>query len=402
MTGRAARIALPVHESAWAYDAGRRLALVTPAAARGARARALRAAGDTGGRRGGTRRGAGVTAVELSDGAARALRRAGPPVRLLRSLPARIARRSTCWPRSRTGRAAASTSCSASWPAISPSRTLASRSIAASAAAPARPPARPACTTESCSRSHATAARRRPRCRCAHCSRSSSAHVYWRFMLRAGRPLAGLMPGAAGRSGKSLDSHASVTWERRRPGGPPAVVLRGCVMREAFAGAQQAAVDSLAAAGYDVVAGPEQGCCGALHLHNGELTPVRACARPCFRACPTAPSWSRPPPAAAPPCASTTSACSISARHSYGRPARRREAEAAPWPCSTPAICCMPRACARRRASCCAAPATSRWSSRAPGAAAAPPACTRSRSRSSRSSSRAAASRRSAPAAHAS
>jgi FAD/FMN-containing dehydrogenase len=32
MSGRDARIALPEHEGAWAYDAGRRLALVTPAA----------------------------------------------------------------------------------------------------------------------------------------------------------------------------------------------------------------------------------------------------------------------------------------------------------------------------------------------------------------------------------
>jgi FAD/FMN-containing dehydrogenase len=32
MTGRVARTALPTHESAWAYDAGRRLALVSPAA----------------------------------------------------------------------------------------------------------------------------------------------------------------------------------------------------------------------------------------------------------------------------------------------------------------------------------------------------------------------------------
>jgi glycolate oxidase iron-sulfur subunit len=89
--------------------------------------------------------------------------------------------------------------------------------------------------------------------------------------MRAGRPLARFLPGTAGRSGRSLDAHATVTWERRRSGGPAAVVLRGCVMREAFAGVQQAAVDSLAAAGYDVIAGPEQGCCGALHLHNGEL-----------------------------------------------------------------------------------------------------------------------------------
>jgi glycolate oxidase iron-sulfur subunit len=92
------------------------------------------------------------------------------------------------------------------------------------------------------------------------------------LLMRAGRPLAGLLPGPAARNAESLDAHAEVTWERRQPGGPPAVVLRGCVMREAFAGAQQAAVDSLAEAGYDVLAGPEQGCCGALHLHNGELT----------------------------------------------------------------------------------------------------------------------------------
>jgi glycolate oxidase iron-sulfur subunit len=89
--------------------------------------------------------------------------------------------------------------------------------------------------------------------------------------LRTGRLLSGLIPGAAGRSAKSLDAPKHVNWEQRRPGAQPAVVLRGCVMRDAFAGVQQAAVDALAAAGYDVVAGPEQGCCGALHLHNGQL-----------------------------------------------------------------------------------------------------------------------------------
>jgi glycolate oxidase iron-sulfur subunit len=89
--------------------------------------------------------------------------------------------------------------------------------------------------------------------------------------LRAGRPLARFVPGAAGRSGLGLDEHEDINWECRNPGGPPAVVLRGCVMREAFGTAQQAAVDALGAAGYDVITGPEQGCCGALHLHNGEL-----------------------------------------------------------------------------------------------------------------------------------
>jgi glycolate oxidase iron-sulfur subunit len=42
-------------------------------------------------------------------------------------------------------------------------------------------------------------------------------------------------------------------------------------MQHAFAPAQQAAVDLLAICGYDIVAAPGQGCCGALHLHNGEL-----------------------------------------------------------------------------------------------------------------------------------
>jgi glycolate oxidase iron-sulfur subunit len=90
--------------------------------------------------------------------------------------------------------------------------------------------------------------------------------------LRAGRPLARFVPGAAGRSGRALEGHEAIRWEHRTPGGPTAVVLRGCVMREAFGAAQQAAVDALGAAGYDVVAGPDQGCCGALHLHNGELS----------------------------------------------------------------------------------------------------------------------------------
>jgi glycolate oxidase iron-sulfur subunit len=90
-------------------------------------------------------------------------------------------------------------------------------------------------------------------------------------VLRAGRPLAALAPGALGAMGRATDRPRKVGWERRRPGAPRAAVLRGCVMQHAFAPAQQAAVDLLAACGYDVVGTPGQGCCGALHLHNGEL-----------------------------------------------------------------------------------------------------------------------------------
>jgi glycolate oxidase iron-sulfur subunit len=89
--------------------------------------------------------------------------------------------------------------------------------------------------------------------------------------VRAGRPFARLVPGALGAMGRATERPHRIDWERRRPGAPRAAVLRGCVMQHAFAPAQQAAVDLLSICGYDVVAAPGQGCCGALHLHNGEL-----------------------------------------------------------------------------------------------------------------------------------
>jgi glycolate oxidase iron-sulfur subunit len=90
-------------------------------------------------------------------------------------------------------------------------------------------------------------------------------------LVRAGRPFASLAPGALGAMGRSTDRPRRIVWERRPAGAPRAAVLQGCVMQHAFSPAQQAAVDLLAACGYDVVATARQGCCGALHLHNGEL-----------------------------------------------------------------------------------------------------------------------------------
>jgi glycolate oxidase iron-sulfur subunit len=89
--------------------------------------------------------------------------------------------------------------------------------------------------------------------------------------VRAGRPFARFVPGALGAMGRATEPPRRVDWERRRRGAPRAAVLRGCVMQHAFAPAQQAAVDLLARCGYDVLGAPGQGCCGALHLHNGEL-----------------------------------------------------------------------------------------------------------------------------------
>ena len=45
----------------------------------------------------------------------------------------------------------------------------------------------------------------------------------------------------------------------------------GCLMSQVFAGVQRASVRLLAANGFDVVVPREQGCCGALHAHAGDL-----------------------------------------------------------------------------------------------------------------------------------
>lgn len=55
--------------------------------------------------------------------------------------------------------------------------------------------------------------------------------------------------------------------------------LTGCVQRFLFPGINRATVRVLAAAGYEVITPQEQGCCGALHLHAGDLETARGLAR---------------------------------------------------------------------------------------------------------------------------
>ena len=55
--------------------------------------------------------------------------------------------------------------------------------------------------------------------------------------------------------------------------------LTGCVQRFLLPGLNRATVRVLAAAGYDVVTPPIQGCCGALHTHGGHLGEARRMAR---------------------------------------------------------------------------------------------------------------------------
>jgi len=55
--------------------------------------------------------------------------------------------------------------------------------------------------------------------------------------------------------------------------------LTGCAQRFLLPGLNRATVRVLAAAGYDVVTPPTQGCCGALHAHAGHLGEARSMAR---------------------------------------------------------------------------------------------------------------------------
>jgi glycolate oxidase iron-sulfur subunit len=55
--------------------------------------------------------------------------------------------------------------------------------------------------------------------------------------------------------------------------------IRGCVMNVLFGGTNEASIQLLNGAGYDVVTPREQVCCGALYAHGGNLAEARACAR---------------------------------------------------------------------------------------------------------------------------
>jgi glycolate oxidase iron-sulfur subunit len=60
--------------------------------------------------------------------------------------------------------------------------------------------------------------------------------------------------------------------------------VSGCVMSVLFGETNAASVRLLNRAGFDVVTPPEQGCCGALHAHGGNLEQARAAARRNIRA----------------------------------------------------------------------------------------------------------------------
>ena len=256
MAGREARVTLPAHAGAWAYDAGRRLALVAPRS-RASRARPPGAArrAPSSWRRSSRQRWA-RDGDSIYGGAARALRRARAPVRLVRAVPSRLPHVRPA--RGRVGRPARPDPHHA---APRRRRPLGRGGPRAARPLPRLPRLRGGLPVRRAVRRDARDRPRRRRAdavdrRCGRCSRSCAARACSRSRCApAGRSRASSRAPRGAAAGRSIPT-PTVTWERRRPGGPPAVVLRGCVMREAFAGVQQAAVDSLAAAGYDVDRGP--------------------------------------------------------------------------------------------------------------------------------------------------
>jgi glycolate oxidase iron-sulfur subunit len=64
----------------------------------------------------------------------------------------------------------------------------------------------------------------------------------------------------------------------------PVAVFRGCVQRELFGHVNAAAERTLGVNGHPPVRVPHQGCCGALHVHAGQVEEARALARANVRA----------------------------------------------------------------------------------------------------------------------
>jgi glycolate oxidase iron-sulfur subunit len=95
-----------------------------------------------------------------------------------------------------------------------------------------------------------------------------------RFLPRFARETLALIPAESARV--SLPSVSpTITQPRRGRVG----LLSGCVMSVMFGATHQATIRLLNRAGYDVVVPKEQGCCGALYAHGGNLESARQSAR---------------------------------------------------------------------------------------------------------------------------
>ena len=79
------------------------------------------------------------------------------------------------------------------------------------------------------------------------------------------RTLTEVAPRASGGASPALAEHTPAVGEPRGRVG----LLLGCVQRVFYADVHRATIDVLAAEGFEVLAPPQPGCCGALELHGG-------------------------------------------------------------------------------------------------------------------------------------
>lgn len=99
--------------------------------------------------------------------------------------------------------------------------------------------------------------------------------------------LAAKLGGAAGRALADAPTIPPAAQRKRPAAFTPAqgarlgavAFLEGCVMTELYARVNEAAIRSLAMAGFDVHVPLRHVCCGSLHAHNGELSGARELAR---------------------------------------------------------------------------------------------------------------------------
>jgi glycolate oxidase iron-sulfur subunit len=99
--------------------------------------------------------------------------------------------------------------------------------------------------------------------------RAGAEHLFPQFVRNA----LALLPGDM-REGRLPAVSPALGKRRGRVG-----FIRGCVMNVMFGRTNEHSIRLLNLAGYDVVTPPDQGCCGALHAHGGNLGAAREAAR---------------------------------------------------------------------------------------------------------------------------
>jgi glycolate oxidase iron-sulfur subunit len=93
------------------------------------------------------------------------------------------------------------------------------------------------------------------------------------------KPMEAQLPRTVGKPYRPGPPHAPNTTGTSETGGPAGVLFTGCIMGELFGNVHRATERVYQRAGIPLQATPGQGCCGALHAHDGDLKFARKLAR---------------------------------------------------------------------------------------------------------------------------